>query len=525
MFCAHCGAKNNDDSGFCESCGVRLAGAVAPPPATSAAPQQPAEAQAPPPSPTPPPVYSAPPAAPPPPPPAYSAPAYGGPPQPPYPGYPPPTGSPAAPKRNLGLLLGVGAVVVIAAAAGYWFFVRGSGGGNKFDPVKASDYAHGAMISTADFPGSGWGITSVDDFSTDDPANDPAFAGPSCSAVKAQMVIFRNSMNASQSGKAKTEYSQDSSDVSATINVSIQKDTKNTSSDLSKYQQTMQHGEMAKCLESVMTTSGADTARATKGTPLTSAPKGGVATAYDLNFSVQGQSLTMRIEDYAWSYSNAMVNVSVSGSKDKLTSDIVNAAVSKTQAQLEKISSGTFATPVLPTTGPAKSPTTAAKSPTTASKSPTTVAKSTATGPTPNAAVTTWGKNLCTAVGPFNSATDPIDAADSYPSSMTLDQMKTQFQKDEKTYSDTLAKTITAVQAVQAPSSAAKVQDAFLTAMRQIKAAYDIAAVQASLAKTAADFDTALTTASTVYETAGGNFITALDSAPADVQEAVSACD
>lgn len=427
----------------------------------------------------------------------------------------------------MGVLLGAGAAALfVVAAAGYWFFVRDSGGGNKFDPAKASDFARGAMISTADLPGSGWAITSVDDFSTDDPANDPAFAGPSCSAVKAQMVIFRNSLTASQSGKAKTEYGQDSSDVTATINVSIQKDTKNTSGDVSKYAQSIQHGEMAKCLESVMTSSGMDTAKATKVTPATNAPQNGVETAYELAVTAQGQAVTMRIEDYAWAYSNAIVNVSVSGSKDKVTPDIINAAVAKTQAQLVKISTGSFSTLVLPTTGAAKPPTTAAKSPPTASKSSTTAAKSpTATGPTPNAAIVTWGKNLCTAVGPFNSAIDPIDAVDSYPSSLTLDQKKAQFQKDEKAYSDTLAKTITAVQAVQAPSTASKVQDSFLTAMRQIKGAYDIAAVQVGLAKTQPDLDKALSTAGDVFLTVSTDFITAVEAAPANVQDVISSCD
>lgn len=418
-------------------------------------------------------------------------------------------------------MLGIGvAALVLVAAAGYWFFVRGSGGGNKFDPARASEYAHGAMLSTADFPGTGWAITSVDDFSTDDPT------GPACAAVTSQLAIFRNSRNLSSAGKASTEYSKDGTDVSASIEVDIQKDTKNTSSDLSSYRQAIQHGDMPKCLEGYMTSSGTDTAKIVKGSPTTTAPQSGVATAYDLSFTVQGQSLTMRIEDYAWVYSNAIVHVSITGSKDQVTADIVNAAVSKTQAQLQKVASGPFTTPVVPTTGAAKSPTTAAKSPTTASKSPTTAAKSpTATGPTPNAALTNWGKNLCTAVGPFNNATDPLDAADNYSSSWTLDQMKTQFQKDEKTFSDLLAKTITSIQAIQAPSTASKVQDAFVSALRQIKAADDIAAVQVSQAKTISDFDNAISAAHDAYDTASANFITALGAAPADVQDVIVSCD
>jgi len=451
----------------------------------------------------------------PPPPPAYSAPAYGAPPpqQPPYPGYPAP-GYPAAPKRGMGLWIGLAAAaVVVAAGAGYWFFLRDSGGGNKFDPAKASEYAHGAMIPTGDLPGSDWAITSVDDFTNSDPT------GPSCAAVTTQLAVFRNSKNASVAGKASTDYGQGTSDVTVSIEVDIQKNTKSISSDLSSYRQAMQHNDMPKCLESFMTTSGADTAKTTKGSPSTSAPKGGIATAYDLSFTVSGQAQTMRIEDYAWVYSNALVHVAVDGSKDKVTADIVNAAVAKTQAQLEKVASGSFSTPVVPTTGPAPSATSASKSPTTASKSPT------ATGPTPNAAITAWGQKLCTVVGAFNSASDPVDAASNYPSSMTLDQQKTQFQKDEKAYSDVLAKTITGVQAVQAPSTASKVQDAFLKAIGQIKAAYDIANVQVGLAKTAPDMDAALSSASDALMKAATDFGTVLTAAPTDVQDAVSTCD
>lgn len=421
----------------------------------------------------------------------------------------------------MGLWIGLAAAaVVVAAGAGYWFFLRDSGGGNKFDPARASEYAHGAMIPTGDLPGSDWAITSVDDFTNSDPT------GPSCAAVTTQLAVFRNSKNASVAGKASTDYGQGTSDVTVSIEVDIQKDTKSISSDLSSYRQAMQHNDMPKCLESFMTTSGADTAKTTKGSPSTSAPKGGIATAYDLSFTIGGQAMTMRIEDYAWVDSNALIHVAVDGSKDKVTADIVNAAVAKTQAQLEKVASGSFSTPVVPTTGPAPSATSASKSPTTASKSPTTASKSpTPSGPTPNAAITAWGQKLCTVVGAFNSASDPVDAASNYPSSMTLDQMKTQFQKDEKAYSDVLAKTITGVQAVQAPSTASKVQDAFVKALNQIKAAYDIASVQAGLAKTPADFDTAMSNASDALMTAATDFGTVLNAAPTDVQDAVSTCN
>ena len=61
--------------------------------------------------------------------------------------------------------------------------------------------------------------------------------------------------------------------------------------------------------------------------------------------------------------------------------------------------------------------------------------------------------------------------------------------------------------------------------MRQIKAAYDIAAVQVGLAKTQADFDAALSSATDAYSTAAASFLTALDAAPADVAAVIATCD
>jgi len=284
VFCAHCGTNNADEATTCSSCGVPLAG------------------------------------------------------------------TPATPNRsrfNRGpwLAAGIAAAVVVAVGAGSWFFIRDSGG-NKFDPARASEYAHRAMIPASDFPGTGWTITSVDDFTAEDPSNNPLFTGASCSAVKAQTVAYHDGMNPDQAGKAVTAYSQGANDVTASIEVSIQKDTRNISSDMASYRQAMQHVDMPKCLESFLNSIGADAAKVTSGSPSTGAPKGGIATAYDLTFSVQGQPQSMRIEDYAWVYSNAIVHVSFTGTKEKLGLDAVVAAVSKTQALLEKVASGPFSTPV-----------------------------------------------------------------------------------------------------------------------------------------------------------------------------------
>lgn len=100
MFCARCGTENVDKAEFCDSCGVRLNGVVAPAPA-----------QPPPPSPS-----------------GYQAPGHGVPTQPPGAAFPPaPFASPPSPRRGMGPILGGAVVVALLAAAGYWFFVRDSG--------------------------------------------------------------------------------------------------------------------------------------------------------------------------------------------------------------------------------------------------------------------------------------------------------------------------------------------------------------------------------------------------------------
>ena len=75
--------------------------------------------------------------------------------------------------------------------------------------------------------------------------------------------------------------------------------------------------------------------KVTKGTPSVAAPAGGVAVAYEIVMFADSLTLAMRLETYAWSSSNALAGVTLSGGgEDVITPALVTTAVTKTQAAM-----------------------------------------------------------------------------------------------------------------------------------------------------------------------------------------------
>lgn len=202
---------------------------------------------------------------------------------------------------------------------------------NKFDTAKAAALAKSSLLKPADL-GTGWAITSEDKFALD-PMPSSAACAPSVAAQKA----FSTALETNPAGRANVSMArQAAGDVipaSASFQVYIYSDAKAAAAPLAPYRSLYDTDDFLKCFEEMSAAPGV-TMKVTKGTPSMAAPAGGVAVAYEIAVSAGSVTVTMRMETYAWSSSNALVGITLTGGKDVLTPAFVTSVVTKTQAGL-----------------------------------------------------------------------------------------------------------------------------------------------------------------------------------------------
>lgn len=202
---------------------------------------------------------------------------------------------------------------------------------NKFDTSKASALAHASLPKPADL-GADWTVVSQDDFKQE-PLPSSAACAPSVTAQKA----FTTALETNPAGRASVSMTRKTAGAvlpaSGAFQVYIYSDAKAAAAPLASYRTLYEGDAFLKCFEELTATTGA-TVKVTKGTPSVAAPAGGVAVAYDIVMSADSVSLAMRLETYAWSSSNALAGVTLSGGKDVITPALVTTAVTKTQAAM-----------------------------------------------------------------------------------------------------------------------------------------------------------------------------------------------
>lgn len=202
---------------------------------------------------------------------------------------------------------------------------------NRFDTAKAAALAKSSLLKPADL-GAGWTITSEDKFALD-PMPSSVACAPSVVAQKA----FSTALESNPVGRANVSMGrQTTGDIipaSASFQAYIYPDAKAAAAPLMPYRSLYDADAFLTCFEEMSATP--DVAmKVTKATPSVAAPAGGVAVAYEVAISAGSVTVTMRMETYAWSSSNALVGITLSGGKDVLTPAFVTSVVTKTQAGL-----------------------------------------------------------------------------------------------------------------------------------------------------------------------------------------------
>jgi hypothetical protein len=234
-------------------------------------------------------------------------------------------------------------------AAGSWAVVAlmggacgggdsGGGGSALVDPASADPLAHQALLAAADLPGSGWDVTKSDQFDDSGTKTDTA----ACKDIDSRQQAAKTKSDAGRAGRAEQELSRQGNSpipTSVETQVNVFKDTTTPSDVLKMFQDAVKSSNFETCLkDSINGSAGPGTSVQTKSaSALASAPNGGTAAAYDFSFSVQGQTFAMHYETHLWRYLNTGITVTVSGSKDEVTADLVKAAVTKTESKLEAL--------------------------------------------------------------------------------------------------------------------------------------------------------------------------------------------
>ncbi len=241
-------------------------------------------------------------------------------------------------------VLGVVTTASLAAACG-------GGGGAAFDPKKADDLAHLALITSDELPGSGWTVTSQDKFEDDDTKLADSADTVACRAVDAKKTDEVKASQKERAGRANIDFEAepgpaDMFPTSVQETVAIYNSSGATEKAANLFKEIVSSREFSTCMGDVMKASVAQGAGSGIDVKTTSAktsrtvPENGASTAFQVEISAQGETLSIKFEFYLWRYENAGITLSLAGEtanmNAKLAGPIIDAANSALKATGKK---------------------------------------------------------------------------------------------------------------------------------------------------------------------------------------------
>jgi hypothetical protein len=210
------------------------------------------------------------------------------------------------------------AVVVLLVACG-----GGDDSSSKPDPQKAKDQAHAALITRDDI-GSGWTISTENDFQT---ADDIAKSA-SCDALRPLQEAVDKSVVGE--GQRAFQMQRGASLGLLDIDVSVLSSTDAQRKNLEYIKS--HSSDVVRCvLDGAKQQFGDANVDLKTSTPLAGAPKSGYSESYNLNVT-GAQPLSLHYDIYTWFNGNAAVQVKFIGTKDVNTSDLQKSVLGKVEA-------------------------------------------------------------------------------------------------------------------------------------------------------------------------------------------------
>ena len=228
------------------------------------------------------------------------------------------------------LMMGAAIAVSIAALVGC-----GGSGSPAFDPKKADALAHTALITTDELPGKGWYVTATDDFEEDQKLSDTANTS-ACKAVDGKTPEMDRVSTKNREGRAKVTLEQEAGaddifPISIDESISIFSSNSAPSEAMKLFREVVSGRDFRTCMSDMMKAAvGSDSGVEVKLVDAKAsrpAPEGGLATAFRIDISAQGEKASMQFEIYIWRFENAGVSLQFTGPSDKVDAKLVGAVL------------------------------------------------------------------------------------------------------------------------------------------------------------------------------------------------------
>lgn len=373
---------------------------------------------------------------------------------------------------------------------------------NKFDPERGYVLAHASLLPPRVLPGGGWSMTKVDDFT-----NAP-IPSPSCEALNTRMTELVTKLEQSQAGRAAIEFTRAATDPRGSNTqvggeVYIHKNGKTAADFVDQYRHVWDSPDVLGCLETAAKEEGASVT-AVKAAPSAAAPNGGYANAYDLTLATGDARLVLRVESYAWAFSNAFLIVTFTGPQSMITNELVAAALLQAQVALDRT---------------AQAPPTPVASPSAQAVSGTTPTAVTVGGQVVDAALVTWGRAFCRTVDRA-AVPQPPDV-----SKLPFDQAKAVNLQYVQAWSDRQDRQLNQFVLLQPPSRALGLQEEFVRSIGAAKRLHDTAIAQFGAARAPDELNVAVSAFNAGIQRIQHSINEAYRKAPPDVLAAASCTD
>jgi hypothetical protein len=207
--------------------------------------------------------------------------------------------------------------------------------------ANAERIAQAAMISVTDLPGTGWQVAAIDDYSgalLDGDGSEFADS-PACLAYFEAVTAAAESAQTAVSGRASRSFTKADSVLGASVyvDVTVYQDDETPRTIVDEAERAFSADGFDSCFEEVFSQLGGGREGARFSTELVDsavdAPADGIAEAVEMTVS-GGVSYTMRAEIYAWADDETFAFVTVMGSPESITSELVTPVVNKTAGKL-----------------------------------------------------------------------------------------------------------------------------------------------------------------------------------------------
>ncbi len=223
-----------------------------------------------------------------------------------------------------------------------------------FDPARADELAHAAMIEAGALPGERWEITGNDEFEEGGVVGDIEGSAPSCAGITEESERLIGVAETARAGRSNRQFSRPGPDpnldveTEVLVTLDVMKDADTVASLVSDYRDLFGDDGLGTCLSDTLRESiGEDEGTATLEvvTPQAEAPDGAVTLAFVINVTSAEINGVLRYELYAWQAGNAMATAVVRGQADDIDRDLAQAAVDAMTDSVGRVAAGNLLTP------------------------------------------------------------------------------------------------------------------------------------------------------------------------------------